>query len=327
MREFDTILITGGTGQDAQIMLDRLATTRFKIVCTFSNAIDLNSLSRKAEKRIAYENLDIRDTSRFMEIIKRYEPKVIYNFAGRSSVRDSYKFPTEYMETNAYSVERILLSLHTSGYFKHCRFYQASSSEIFDPYEMEARNETSAKNPISPYGKSKLYSHNLAQFYREQYGYFVSSGITFNHESEYRSEKFLFGKVMWGLARILNGKQSKLAVGNLNSRRDWGYAPDYIDAMLLMMFSEKPRDFVISSGKLHSVYEVIQTAYRFCDIATPLSEILIAEQVLPEYKDYTDLFGDSSQIEATLGWKPKFDFYQTIQRIQKSIIAKSRKAD
>ena len=322
MNEFGTVLITGGTGQDARIMLDKLSSRQTKVVCTQNTVFSSDFISQELDRGIIYENLDVRDTLRFMEVIKKHEPRVIFNFAGKSSVRDSHKFQADYMEINAFSVERILSSLHRSGYLKHCRFYQASSSEIFDPYEKEARNENSTTKPVNPYGKSKLYSHKLIQFYREQFGYFVSSGITFNHESEYRSENFVFGKVAWGLAKIQRSHQKTLNIGNLTSRRDWGYAPDYIEAMLLMMSAELPEDFVIATGALHSVYDVIETAYNICDISVPLSEILIFEERPAKFKDYTDLFGDPSQIRLRLGWEPKHDFYQTIEKIQKAALAR-----
>jgi GDPmannose 4,6-dehydratase len=320
LTELETILITGGAGQDARLLVENLKTFNVKIVVTLASNHEPTGSLENGDSILVYEKLNISDTHKFMEVVREHKPSKIFNLAGLSSVSRSYEFPEKYIEVNGYSVERMLSALHQDGYLKDCRFYQASSSEIFDPTESNVRDENSRKMPISPYGYSKYYSYKVCTRFREEFGYFITSGILFNHESEYRGEDFLFGKVTRGLARIKLGLQKNLIVGNLDSRRDWGYARDFVDAMRMMMYSDKPEDYVVATGQLHSVREVIELAYQECKISTPLSKILISSDAFARKNDYRALCGNASKIRQDLGWKPKYDFQKMVTEVQKKVL-------
>jgi GDPmannose 4,6-dehydratase len=235
-------------------------------------------------------------------------------------VVNSYSYPKDYLDINGYAVEKILNELHVKNLLGSTRFYQAASSEIFDPYENSYRNESSRKNPVSPYGWSKLYGFEVCKSFREKYGYFITSGILFNHESEYRTEEFLFGKVTNSLARIKFGLQKNLSVENLLSQRDWGHARDYVRAMDLMSSSEIPTDYVVATGKLHSVKEVIDIAFNVCNLPGSISNFLILPNLEVRKNDYKNLKGDSTKIGLDLGWKPDFNFESMVVQIQKAVL-------
>lgn len=320
MKVNESVLITGAAGQDARLLVEYLNKNQINFICCSKDPEQTKSLYSELKANIVFEQLDILNTNRFIELVESYKPRRIFNLAGLSSVVDSYAHAKMYLDINGHAVENILHRMHLKNLLGKTRFYQAASSEIFDPYENSIRNENSIKNPISPYGKSKLYSYEVCRFFREKYGYFISSGILFNHESEYRSEEFVFGKITNSLARIKYGSQKKLVVGNLHSQRDWGYARDYVKAMDLMTTSEIPEDYVVSTGKLHSVNELIKIAFRECDLPGFVSDFLLDANQTTRVNDYNNLYGDPTKINLQLGWKPNFSFESMVVQIQRAVL-------
>lgn len=321
--KLETVLITGSLGQDARLLVELLSKKEILFVCTSKNKLKSQLLYKGLKASIFHEHLDITNTDNFAALVQKYRPNRIFNFAGLSSVWRSFSKPLEYQEVNGSSVERILLRLHNDNLLGQVKFYQASSSEIFDPSEKEARSEISTKKPQSPYGASKLYALEVCQDFRLEKGYFVCSGILFNHESEHRGEEFLFGNVMNSLARIKCGKQEYLTVGNLDAQRDWGYARDFVRALDLMTSCDTPEDYVVATGKLHSVKEVIALSHKTSNISTPLSDILVISDSNLRTKDHSTLRGNSEKIYRTLGWKPNYTFEAMVQQIQTRVLKKN----
>jgi GDPmannose 4,6-dehydratase len=323
MKVNETVIITGAAGQDARLLVEYLYNRRINIVCCSKHPKQTEKLYKEFSADIAHEKLDISNTSRFVELVQKYEPSRIFNLAGLSSVVNSYSYPKDYLDINGYAVEKILNELHFKNLLSKIRFYQAASSEMFDPFETSCRNESSRMNPASPYGWSKLYGFEVCKTFREKYGYFIASGILFNHESEYRTEEFLFGKVTNSLARIKIGLQKNFSVENLLSQRDWGFARDYVKAMNLMSTSEIPTDYVVATGKLHSVKDVIDIAFSVCDLSGSISNFLLLPDLKVRNNDYKNLYGDSSKISLELGWKPDFEFESMVAQIQKAVLKKT----
>jgi GDPmannose 4,6-dehydratase len=316
----EVILITGATGQDARLLVELLGISGVSIVCCSKDIGLAQKLYKNVQAEVVHEPLDISNTDKFMKLINRYEPKRIFNLAGLSSVVNSYTNPKTFLEINGYAVERILIRMHSENLLGKIRFYQAVSSEIFDPFEITIRNESSNKKPMSPYGWSKLYAFEVCKSFREKYGYFITSGILFNHESEYRSEDFLFGKVTNSLARIKLGIQNQFSVENIHSQRDWGHARDYVRAMDLMSTSETPKDYVVATGQLRNVKNVIDIASSICDLPNVFTENFFYSENTLRKQDYKSLFGDSTKIRLDLDWTPEYNFESTVQQIQEAVL-------
>lgn len=320
MASAETVLITGSLGQDARLLVELLDNQNVNLILTSRDTLKSKFIFGAVKAPNLHEYLDISDTNRFVSIVQKYRPDKIYNFAGLSSVSKSFSRPIEYQEVNGNAVERVLVKLHRENLLAKVKFYQASSSEIFDPLETEARNETSTKRPQSPYGLSKLYAFEVCQEFRQKKGYFICSGILFNHESEHRGEEFLFGKVMNSIARIKFRQQNSLTVGNLDARRDWGYARDYVKALDLMTSCDTPEDYVVATGERHSVKEVIDIAHQTSEISTPLSDILVTSDDFLRKKDHSNLHGSSEKIYHALGWEPSYSFENMVQQIQLMVL-------
>lgn len=315
-------MITGGAGQDARLLIESLSNRDIHFICASLNPSLTKTLYKNVSAHITHVPLDITDTVSFCNIIRQFKPTKIFNLAGKSSVAGSFADSSSYMEVNGHAVERVLNELHRANLLYKTRFYQASSSEIFDPFEKHARNEQSKKAPASPYGKSKLYSFEVCREFREKYGYYISSGIMFNHESEYRGEDFLFGKVTRSFAKIKCGLASNFTVGNLSAERDWGYARDYVSAMDKIISSDHADDYVVATGERHSVREMIEIAYGVCDFLSPISEFVIESDDLKRENDYRTLFGNPVKIESELGWTPEHTFKEMVSRIQRAVLLK-----
>ena len=320
VNSIETVLITGSAGQDARLLVEFLGSKKVNIVCTSSDVESTTNFYKNCDTNITFEKLDITNTDQYAFLVKKYKPTRIFNLAAKSLVVASYSNSNQFMEVNGYAVEKILKRLHSENLLGATRFYQASSSEIFDPFEKTPRNESSIKNPASPYGKSKLYSLEVCKDFRDKHGYFISSGIMFGHESEHRSEKFLFGKVTKTLARIKRGLEFNLEIGNLDAKRDWGYARDFIIAIDKITTCSIPEDYVVATGQLHSVREVIEVAYNTCEISTPLTEIILESEELIRKNDYKNLYGSSRKIEQDLEWTVTHNFESMVKKIQESAL-------
>ena len=328
-------LITGCTGQDGSYLAELLLKKGYVV-----HGIRRRSSIAKLDRieHIHYgphaKNLrfflhygDITDSASIAQILKRVGPSEIYNLAAQSHVRVSFDTPEYTANTDALGPLRVLESMRTLGLTK-TKFYQASSSEMFGNPETSPQNEQTPFIPRSPYGIAKLYAHMMTVNYREGYGMFACSGILFNHESPRRGESFVTRKITQAAVRIAKGKQDKLYLGNLNAKRDWGYAKEYVEAMWLMLQQKNPKDYVIATGENHTVREFAELAFREVGIEIEwkgkgLSEkginkknnkVIIA--VDPYYFRPTEvdtLMGDYSLAKSELGWRPRTKFNKLVQ--------------
>ncbi len=262
---------------------------------------------------------DMGDSMSIVQVIGSIRPDEIYNLAAQSHVQVSFDAPEYTANVDALGVLRILEAVRLTGLADHTRIYQASTSELYGKVEEVPQNENTPFHPYSPYAVAKLYGFWIVKEYREAYNMFCCSGILFNHESERRGETFVTRKITLAAARIAQGKQEKLYLGNLSSLRDWGYAKDYVECMWLMLQNNKPEDFVIATGEQHSVRDFATLAFKYAgidlrwegegenekgiDIATGKTLI----EVSPDFyrpTDVVNLWGDPTKAKALLGWNP-----------------------
>ena len=263
-------------------------------------------------------------------MVKKVQPTEIYNLAAQSHVQVSFDSPEFTADVDAIGVLRILEAVRMCGLEKTCRIYQASTSELYGKVEEVPQNENTPFHPYSPYAVAKLYGFWIIKEYREAYNMFCCSGILFNHESERRGETFVTRKITLAAARIAQGKQDKLYLGNLSSLRDWGYAKDYVECMWLILQNDKPEDFVIATGEQHSVREFATLAFRNVginlrwegegmdekgiDIAT--GKVLV--EVSPDFyrpTDVVNLWGDPTKAKGLLGWNPSKTTFEQLVKI------------
>jgi GDPmannose 4,6-dehydratase len=268
-----------------------------------------------------------------VQVIEKVRPTEIYNLAAQSHVQVSFDAPEYTADTDAVGVLRVLEAVHLCGLTETCRIYQASTSELYGKVEEVPQNEKTPFHPYSPYAVAKLYGYWIVKEYREAYNMFCCSGILFNHESERRGETFVTRKITLAAARIAQGKQDKLYLGNLSSLRDWGYAKDYVECMWLILQNKTPEDFVIATGVQHSVREFCQLAFHYAGIELEFRGEGIDEKgydkktgkVLVEVSedfyrptDVVNLWGDPTKARKELGWNPtKTTFEQLVELMVK----------
>jgi GDPmannose 4,6-dehydratase len=283
---------------------------------------------------------DMTDSSSLIRIISEIRPDEIYNLAAQSHVKVSFDVPEFTADADAMGVLRLLEAVRISGLADKCRIYQASTSELFGLVQEVPQKETTPFYPRSPYGVAKLYGFWIMKNYRESYNMYCCNGILFNHESERRGETFVTRKITLAAARIAQGFQDKLYLGNLNSLRDWGYAKDYVECMWLILQQEKPEDFVIATGQYHSVREFCTLAFKavgielrwegegvnekgICakildDRLSQLCEGQVLVEVDPKYfrpAEVDQLLGDPSKAKRVLGWNPQKTSFEELVRI------------
>ena len=315
-------LITGVTGQDGSYLSEFL----------LEKGYDVHGIIRRSSvdyrERIAHleghpqfhlHYGDLSDTSSLVKVIGTVRPDEIYNLAAQSHVQVSFDSPEFTADIDATGVLRVLEAVRITGLAETCRIYQASTSELYGKVEEVPQNENTPFHPYSPYAIAKQYGFWITKEYREAYNMFCCSGILFNHESERRGETFVTRKITLAAARIAQGKQEKLYLGNLDSLRDWGYAKDYVECMWLILQNDKPEDFVIATGIQHSVREFATLAFHHAGIelewkGTGLDEVGIDRStgkeviaVSPDFYRPTDvinLWGDPSKAKKELGWNP-----------------------
>ena len=301
-----TALITGVTGQDGSYLLDLLLKKGYKVIgikrrtSTIStDRIDHNY--NDPNFKMYYGSM--HDSSWMYRILTKYKPDEIYNLAAQSHVRVSFDCPIETTDIVATGALRLLEAM------RHCcpdsRFYQASSSEMFGDNPSVPQSEFTALMPASPYACAKVYAHNLMRNYRESYGLFACSGILFNHESPRRGETFVTRKITLAAARIKLGMQEKLYLGNLDAKRDWGHARDYVRAMWLMLQQDTPSDYVIATGKTYSVKDFLHTVFEYANL--DVDEYVEIDERLFRPHEVPLLLGDPSKAKEHLGWEPKYD--------------------
>jgi GDPmannose 4,6-dehydratase len=312
-------LISGITGQDGSFLAEFLLAKGYQVhgivrrASTF-NTERLDSIYADPHEQSARLYLhygDVTDGSGLRHVIAKVQPHEIYNLAAQSHVRVSFDQPEYTGDVVAIGTLRLLDAVrdYIQNTGQPIRFYQAGSSEMFGASK-PPQNEATPFYPRSPYAVSKVAAHWYAVNYREAYGLFISNGILFNHESERRGETFVTRKITRALARIKLGLQQKLFLGNLDARRDWGYAADYVEAMWMMLDAAEPGDYVVATGESHSVREFLEAAGDRCGLDWKSVVETDPRYLRPTEVDY--LMGDSSKIRKTLGWKPKVSFEELV---------------
>tara|TARA_R110000824_G_scaffold30828_1_gene100914 strand:- start:2505 stop:3497 length:993 start_codon:yes stop_codon:yes gene_type:complete len=307
-----TAFVSGITGQDgsylAELLLDRGyfvvgLKRRTSLICTER----INSVYKNTNFKMEY--WDLNDASATYRLLLKYKPDEFYNLAAQSHVRVSFDVPEDTLAGIALGTHRILEAI--KNIHPVCRFYQASSSEMFgdNPNIPETGyNEGSRLMPASPYACAKVCAHNLVRNYRISYGLYASSGILFNHESPRRGETFVTRKITLAAANIKLGYQKNIELGNLDAKRDWGHAKDYVKAMWLMLQQDTPEDFVVATGKTHSVREFLDEVWKAAALGEPEKYLRVNKKYFrPQEVPY--LLGDSSKARRVLGWRPKYDFH------------------
>lgn len=335
-------LITGITGQDGSFLAEFLLEKGYEVhgIIRRSSSFNTGRIEKlyfdewvRDMKRSRLINLhygDMTDSSSLIRIIQELQPDEIYNLAAQSHVKVSFEVPEYTADTDAVGTLRLLEAVRMLGLGNKTRIYQASTSELFGQVQEIPQRETTPFYPRSPYGCAKLYGFWITKNYRESYGMYAVNGILFNHESERRGENFVTRKITLAVARIVAGLQDKLYLGNMNARRDWGYARDYVECMWLMLQQEQPDDFVIATGEYHSVREFTELSFRRAgielrwegegidekgiDVAT--GRVLV--EVDPKYFrpcEVEQLLGDPTKARTQLGWNPRRTSFEELVNI------------
>ncbi|MDE6217760.1 MAG: GDP-mannose 4,6-dehydratase [Muribaculaceae bacterium] len=336
-----TALITGVTGQDGSYLAEFL----------IEKGYDVHGIIRRSSvdyrERIAHlegnphfhlHYADMADSMSLVMVIGKVRPDEVYNLAAQSHVQVSFDVPEYTANVVATGTLRVLEAVRQCGLADTCRIYQASTSELYGKVEEVPQNEKTPFHPYSPYAVAKLYGYWIVKEYREAYGMFCCSGILFNHESERRGETFVTRKISLAAARIAQGKQDKLYLGNLSSKRDWGYAPDYVECMWLILQQQRPDDYVIATGEQHTVREFATEAFKCVGInlrweGEGINEKGIDEatgRVLVEVSedfyrptDVVNLWGDPTKARTELGWNPtRTPFKELVRRMTESDMAR-----
>ena len=335
-------LITGITGQDGSFLAEFLLDKGYEVHGIIRRSSSFNTgriehlyfdewvRDMKRKRLINLHYGDMTDSSSLIRIIQELQPDEIYNLAAQSHVKVSFEVPEYTADTDAVGTLRLLEAVRMLGLGGKTRIYQASTSELFGQVQEIPQRETTPFYPRSPYGRAKLYGLWSTKDYRESYGMYAVNGILFNHESERRGETFVTRKITLAVARIAAGLQDKLYLGNLNARRDWGYARDYVECMWLMLQQDTPDDFVIATGEYHSVREFTELAFRHAGIAlrwegSGIDEKGIDEangrvlvEVDPKYFrpcEVEQLLGDPTKARTVLGWNPRKTTFEELVRI------------
>jgi GDPmannose 4,6-dehydratase len=303
-------LITGITGQDGSYLAEFLLEQGYEVVGMVRRTSTV-TFSRIAhiQEQLTLVSGDMLDEPSMIAILQEYRPSEVYNLAAQSFVPTSWKQPVFTGEVTALGVTRLLDAIRTVD--PTVRFYQASSSEMFGKVRKTPQNETTPFYPRSPYGVAKVYGHWITINYRESYGLHATSGILFNHESHRRGLEFVTRKISFGVARIKLGLDQELPLGNLDSRRDWGYAGDYVRAMWLMLQQDEPDDYVIATGETHSVRELCEIA--FDHVGLDWQQYVVQNERFMRPAEVDLLVGDASKAGHVLGWEPTVSFRELIQ--------------
>jgi GDPmannose 4,6-dehydratase len=305
-----TALITGCNGQDGSYLIEFLLQKGYGVVGMVRRSSSLTTgRIQNVLNRITVVEGDLHDQSSLASILDAFRPDEVYNLAAQSFVGASWTQPVLTGEVTALGVIRLLEAIRQVRL--GCRFYQASSSEMFGRVRETPQSEATPFYPRSPYGVAKVYGHWITVNYRESYGLYAVSGILFNHESPRRGMEFVTRKISNGVARIKKGLTNELRLGNLDSQRDWGYAGEYIEAMWKMLQQDEPTDYVIGTGETHSVREFCNAAFRY--VGLDYNDFVISDPVLfrPSEVDY--LRADTTKARHELGWRPCVSFNELVE--------------
>ncbi len=304
-----TALITGITGQDGSYLAELLLEQGYRVVgMTRRSSTDVHERIAGFVDRIEIVSGDLLDQSSLTELIAHARPNEVYNLAAQSFVPTSWTQPVLTGEFTALGVTRVLDAIRSVD--RTIRFYQASSSEMFGKVVETPQTEATPFYPRSPYGVAKVYGHWITVNYRESYDMFAVSGILFNHESERRGKEFVTRKISDGVARIKLGLAQKLALGNLDAMRDWGFAGDYVRAMWLMLQQPSPEDYVIATGRTHSVRDFVRLAFEA--VGLEYGKYVVADPRFMRPAEVDLLVGDASKARERLGWLPVVSFEQLV---------------
>lgn len=310
-------LITGITGQDGSYLAEFLLSKGYEVhgikrrSSSFNTARIDSALPdwHERDARLFLHFADISDSTSLIRLLYRLQPEEIYHLGAQSHVKVSFEIPEYTGDVTALGTARLLEAIRETGL--KTKFYQASSSEMFGKVTEVPQRETTPFRPCSPYACSKVYAHWMTVNYREGYGLFACNGILFNHESPRRGETFVSRKITRAVARIRAGIQKKLFLGNLEAKRDWGYAPEYVEAMWRMMQMDKPDDYVVATGETHTVREFVESAFDYAGL--DWNQYI---EIDPAYYRPTEvdiLQGDSSKAERAFGWSPKVKFHDLVR--------------
>ncbi len=303
-------LITGVTGQDGSYLAEFLLEKGYEVIGMVRRTSTVNfDRIYHIQEKITLVQGDLLDQSSMMDIIAEYQPDEVYNLAAQSFVPTSWKQPVLTGEFTALGVTRILEAIRLVK--PDAKFYQASSSEMFGKVREVPQNENTPFYPRSPYGVAKVYGHWITVNYRESYGIYAVSGILFNHESPRRGLEFVTHKVTYGAAKIKLGLADELRLGNLDARRDWGYAPDYVRAMWLMLQQDEPEDYVVATGETHSVRELCEIAFGY--LGLDYRDYVVQDPRYYRPAEVDLLVGDASKAKRKLGWEPSVSFEELIK--------------
>jgi GDPmannose 4,6-dehydratase len=321
-----TALITGITGQDGYYLSKFLLEKGYQVHGTIRrtsliNTYRIDELIYKYKDQLTLHYSDLLDPASLSSIINTTNPDEIYNLAAQSHVAVSFKNPLYTTQTGTVGNLSILEAIRSSK--KDIRFYQASSSEMYGGEEEVLLNEDSVLKPKSPYAASKTFAHHMTQIYRDSYNMHCSNGILFNHESPLRGETFVTRKITIALGRIVCGIQSKLTLGNLDAKRDWGFAGDYVKGMWMMLQHDKPSDWVLATGEAYSVKEFLEIAFKSQGLNWEDYVVTSEKYYRPNEVNY--LLGDSSKAREILGWKPEVNFKSLVELMVESDLKKAEK--
>jgi GDPmannose 4,6-dehydratase len=352
-----TALITGITGQDGAYLAELLLAKGYNVhgVKRRSSLINTDRIDhlfndKTLSDRFHLHHGDLTDSSSLLRIIQQTQPDEIYNLAAQSHVQVSFEAPEYTANSDGIGVLRILEAIRILGLKDKTKFYQASTSELYGLVQEIPQRETTPFYPRSPYGVAKLYGYWITVNYRESYDMFAVNGILFNHESPLRGETFVTRKITIGTAKIANGTQDKLLLGNLDAKRDWGHAKDYVEGMWLIMQQEKPEDFVLATGVTTTVRDFIKMSFAEAGIelafkgeginetavvtkcSNPLYQVAIGQEVVAIHPRYFRpaevdlLIGDATKANTQLGWKPKYDLQMLVsEMMQEELATQSKK--
>ncbi|MBI3037572.1 GDP-mannose 4,6-dehydratase [bacterium] len=314
-----TALITGITGQDGSYLAELLLRKGYRVAGMVRGVSTPNLYRlRTIKDQIELVSGDLLDQNSLFSIIKSVQPDEVYNLAAQSFVPSSWNQPVLTGDLTALGVTRILEAVRFMK--PDAKFFQASSSEIFGNARETPQSENTPIRPCSPLGIAKAYGHWITVNYRESYNMFACNGILFNHESPRRGLDFVARKITYGVARIKSGFQKKLHLGNIDTKRDWGYAPDYMEATWQIMAHDNPEDFVIATGEAHTVREIVQTAFELIGLI-PEDHVVVDHRFFRP-TEVGVLLGDNSKAQKILGWKPKTTFKQLVALLLESDLKK-----
>ena len=306
-------LITGINGMDGSYLADLLLEKGYEVYGMERRSSSKNRTNTgHLEGRVTFVNGDLTDQNSLVRVLRESDPDEVYNLGAQSFVGESWNTPEQTSDVTGMGCLRILEAIREYG--KDIKFYQASTSEMFGQMVENPANENTPFYPRSPYGVSKLYAHWMTKNYRESYDMFNVSGILFNHESERRGIEFVTRKITDGVARIHLGLEDYISLGNLDSKRDWGYSPDYVESMWLMLQQDKPEDFVIATGVSHSIRDFLDVAFD-CVGIDDWSDYVIQDERYMRPAEVDVLCGDSTKAREVLGWKPKTSFEEMVRRM------------